>query len=61
MATSTVRSADLDFTNIKARLKDYLSNQPQYSSYDFEASGLSNILDVMAYNTHVNALTATFH
>jgi hypothetical protein len=60
MATSTVRSADLDFTNIKARLKDYLSNQPQYSSYDFEASGLSNILDVMAYNTHVNALTANF-
>jgi len=60
MATSTVRSSDLDFTNIKARLKDYLRNQPQYSSYDFEASGLSNVLDVLAYNTHLNGLTANF-
>lgn len=60
MAISTVRSADLDFTNIKARLKDYLRNQPQYSSYDFEASGLSNVLDVLAYNTHLNGLTANF-
>ena len=28
--------------------------------YDFEASGLSNILDVLAYNTHVNGLTTNF-
>jgi len=60
MATSTVKSADLDFTNIKARLKDYLKKQPEFSSYDFEASGLSNVLDVLAYNTHINALTANF-
>lgn len=60
MATSTVRSADLDFNNIKARLKDYLKNQPEFSSYDFEATGMSNILDVLAYNTHVNGLTANF-
>jgi hypothetical protein len=60
MATSTVKSADLDFTNIKARLKDYLKAQPEFSSYDFEASGLSNVLDVLAYNTHINALTANF-
>ena len=26
--------------------------------YDFEASGLSSILDVLAYNTHINALIA---
>ena len=60
MATSTVRSSDLDFSNIKARLKDYLQNQPEFSSYDFEASGLSNVLDVLAYNTHLNGLTANF-
>lgn len=60
MAISTVRSSDLDFTNIKSRLKDYLQSKPEFASYDFEASGLSNVLDVLAYNTHVNALTANF-
>ena len=31
-----------------------------FSDYDFEASGLSNILDVLAYNTHFNGLTTKF-
>lgn len=57
MAT-TVKSADLDFNIIKARLKDYFQQQNEFNSYDFEASGLSNVLDVLAYNTHINALTA---
>lgn len=57
MAT-TVKSADLDFDTIKARLKDYFQKQNEFNSYDFEASGLSNVLDVLAYNTHINALTA---
>ena len=60
MTTSTVKSSDLDFNNIKASLKNYLKNQPEFSSYDFEASGMSNILDVLAYNTHINGLTANF-
>jgi len=57
MAT-TVKSADLDFNTIKARLKDYFQQQNEFNSYDFEASGLANVLDVLAYNTHLNALTA---
>ena len=60
MAKSTVKSTDLDFTNIKERHKDHFKNKPEWVDYDFEASGLSNILDVLAYNTHVNALTANF-
>lgn len=59
MATTT-KSTDLDFDNIKARLKDYLKKQPQFNAYDFEAAGLSNILDVLAYNSHINALNANF-
>ena len=59
MAT-TIKSSDLDFQNIKGRLKEYFKAQSEYSDYDFEASGLSNILDVLAYNTHVNGLTANF-
>jgi len=59
MAT-TIRSTALDFDNIKSNLKTYLANQEQFRDYNFEASGLSNILDVLAYNTHINALIANF-
>lgn len=59
MATS-VLSTKLDFNNIKNNLKTFLAQQDQFADYDFEGSGLSNILDVLAYNTHYNALTANF-
>lgn len=59
MAT-TIQSTALDFKNIKNNLKTYLANQTEFSDYNFEASGLSNILDVLAYNTHINGLIANF-
>ena len=59
MAT-TIRSTALDFDNIKNNLKTFLANKEEFADYNFEASGLSNILDVLAYNTHVNALVANF-
>ena len=59
MAT-TIRSTQLDFNTIKSRLKDYLKQQTEFADYDFEASGLSNILDVLAYNTHFMGLNANF-
>lgn len=59
MAT-TIRSSALDFNNIKNNLKTFLANQDEFRDYNFEASGLSNILDVLAHNTHLNALIANF-
>lgn len=59
MAT-TIKSSDLDFDTIKNNLKIFLANSPEFSDYNFEASGLSSILDVLAYNTHYNALMANF-
>lgn len=59
MATN-ITSTALDFNNIKNKLKTYLAAQPEFADYDFEASGLSNILDVLAYNTHFNGLIANF-
>ena len=59
MAT-TIRSTQLDFDTIKGRLKDFLKQQTEFADYDFEASGLSNILDVLAYNTHFTGLNANF-
>jgi len=59
MAT-TINSTALDFANIKANLKTHLLNSTEFADYNFEASGLSNILDVLAYNTHINGLTTNF-
>ncbi len=59
MAT-TIKSTQLDFDTIKTKLKDFLKQKAEFADYDFEASGLSNILDVLAYNTHFNGLIGNF-
>jgi hypothetical protein len=51
-----IYTSELDFDAIKQNLKTYLSGQSQFSDYDFEGSGLSILLDILAYNTHYNAL-----
>ena len=49
---------DLDFDTIKTNLKTYMKGQSEFTDYDFEGSGLSVLLDVLAYNTHYNAFMA---
>ena len=49
---------DLDFDNIKNNLKVFLKQQDQLTDYDFEGSTMSTLLDVLAYNTHYNAVYA---
>ena len=51
MATK-LNISQLDFDNIKANLKRYLSNQNQFKDYDFEGSGMAVLLDLLSYNTH---------
>lgn len=46
---------DLDYDQIKANLKSFLSNQSTFSGYDFTGSGLNQILNLLSYNTHYNA------
>ena len=46
---------NLDFLDIKVALKDYMRAQSDFTDYDFEGSALSNILDVLAYNTYYTA------
>jgi len=58
--STTIKSTQLDFDTIKSKLKEYLKQQTEFADYDFEASGLSNILDVLAYNTHFTGLNANF-
>jgi len=49
---------DLDFDNIKNNLKVFLKQQDQLTDYDFEGSTMSTLLDVLAYDTHYNAVYA---
>lgn len=57
---AVIKSTDLDFDTIKQSLKEYLKKTDEFKDYNFEASGLSNILDVLAHNTHMNGLIANF-
>jgi hypothetical protein len=50
--TTPTKITELDFDTIKANLKDFLKSQPEFSDYNFDGSGLSILLDVLAYNTH---------
>ena len=53
-----LRITELDFDQIKSNLRTFLQNQAEFTDYDFEGSGLSVLLDILAYNTHYNAYLA---
>ena len=46
---------NLDFVDIKTALKDYMRAETDFTDYDFEGSALSQLLDVLAYNTYYTA------
>ena len=50
--TQNLRVQELDFDTIKDNLKEFLRSKPEFSDYDFEGSGISALLNVLAYNTH---------
>ena len=54
MATNNkkLRVTELDFDSIKSNLKVFLKAQTEFKDYDFEGSGMSVLLDTLAYNTH---------
>lgn len=59
MATN-LNVTELDFADIKQNLKNFLKQQAEFNDYDFDGSGLNVLLDVLAYNTHYNALNAHY-
>jgi len=54
MATNNKRLevTEFDFDGVKDNLKTFLGAQTEFTDYDFEGSGMSALLDVLAYNTH---------
>ena len=55
---SYVQVSNLDFQQIKTALKEYLRAQSDFTSYDFEGSSMSVLLDILAYNTYYTAFNA---
>ncbi len=51
-----IKVSELDYLQIRENLKEFLKGQSQFTDYNFEGSALSIMLDVLAYNTHYNAL-----
>ena len=47
--------SNLEFDEIKTALKEYMRAQSDFTDYDFEGSALSQLLDVLAYNTYYTA------
>jgi hypothetical protein len=53
-----IQVTELEFEEIKGNLKTYLKAQDQFQDYDFEGSGMSVLIDLLAYNTHYMAYYA---
>lgn len=45
----------LDFEGIKSNFINYLRSQDQFRDYNFDASGMQVLLDLLAYNTYYNS------
>jgi len=47
--------SELSFDGIKSNLKAFMKAKTQFKDYDFEGSNLNSMLDVLSYNTYMNA------
>lgn len=56
MANTALTVTDLDFFKIRDNIKNFLRSQSTFNDYDFEGSGLSVLLDILAYNTYYNSV-----
>jgi hypothetical protein len=52
MSDNKIEINELDFLTIKNNLKTYLSGRSEFSDFNFEGSGISVLLDLLAYTTH---------
>jgi len=55
MQNSKLRITELDFDTIKSNLVTFMQSQTEFTDYDFTGSGLTVLMDLLAYNTHYMA------
>ena len=52
---SKLRLSELDFEQLRNNFKNFLSTQSEFTDYDTTGSAMSVLLDLLAYNSHVNS------
>jgi hypothetical protein len=61
MTTPTnLKVDDLNFSAIKENLKAFIQSQDQFTDVNFDASGISILIDLLAYNTYYNSSYLNF-
>lgn len=55
MANSSLSLSSLDFDTLKNNFKQFLRTQSVFKDYDFNGSNINVLLDVMSYNSYLNA------
>jgi len=55
MTNSSLNLSSLDFDTLKNNFKDFLRTQSVFKDYDFNGSNINVLLDVMSYNSYLNA------
>ena len=53
-----INFSNLDFDQIKSTIKDYLRADSNFTDFDYEGSNLSTLIDILAYNTYLNAFNS---
>ena len=46
---------NLDFSDLKAQIKDYLRTSSKFTDFDFEGSNFSALIDLLAYNSYITS------
>lgn len=55
MATPNIDLVGLDFASLKNNFKTFLQSKTQFKDVDFEGSNINVLMDLLAYNTYLNA------
>jgi len=56
LSNNVLNVTSLNFTTIRNNIKNYISSVGDFSDHDFEGSAMANLIDMLAYNTYMNAI-----
>jgi len=52
---SLAQFTNLDFSDLRTQIKDYLRANSNFTDFDFEGSNFSALIDILAYNSYITA------
>lgn len=58
MANENLVVSGLNYDTIRTNLRNFIAAKPEFVDYDFADSAIGTLLDLLAYNTYINAFYA---